>query len=89
MEVPRSSRDDVNDPVNSLPAISSLMTTVKNPATRKNTKITKPATAWSGDRVVFTLRPAEFNALAALLEKPPAPSDALRRLMAKKAPWEN
>ncbi len=40
------------------------------------------------DRRAFSLDQAQADALEALFTNPPAPVDALRQLMASKAPWE-
>jgi len=40
------------------------------------------------DQRVFHLDEAASEALARVLENPPAPVEALRRLMASRAPWE-
>lgn len=40
------------------------------------------------DQTFFTLDDAGFAEVMNLLENPPEPSDALRGLMATKAPWE-
>lgn len=40
------------------------------------------------DRTFFTLEPEAFERLTALLDNPPPPGDALRRLMRRKALWE-
>jgi uncharacterized protein (DUF1778 family) len=40
------------------------------------------------DQRVFHLDQAASEAFAQALEKPPAPVEALRTLMASKAPWE-
>ncbi len=40
------------------------------------------------DRSLFRLDPERFNAFQAALDAPAKPSEALRKLMATKAPWE-
>jgi uncharacterized protein (DUF1778 family) len=40
------------------------------------------------DQRVFHLDAKAGEALADILENPPAPADALRKLMASKSPWE-
>lgn len=40
------------------------------------------------DRTVFTLDAHAFAEFEAMLDAPPAPSDALRKLLSSKAPWE-
>ena len=40
------------------------------------------------DRTVFTLDEQAFEEFEALLDAPPAPTEALRKLLTSKAPWE-
>jgi uncharacterized protein (DUF1778 family) len=40
------------------------------------------------DRTFFHLDPEAFDRFSELLDNPPAPSHALRRLLLTKAPWE-
>lgn len=40
------------------------------------------------DRVDFALSPAAFDQFVALLDNPPPPNDALRRLLLRKPLWE-
>ena len=40
------------------------------------------------DRTLFRMAPAAFGRFTALLDAPPQPNAALRRLMNPKAPWE-
>ena len=40
------------------------------------------------DQVFFTLPGAAFDAFQTLLDRPPAPTEGLRRLLLTKAPWE-
>ena len=40
------------------------------------------------DQRLFTLEPPQWDAFMAALDNPPPPNDALKRLMAQKAPWE-
>jgi len=40
------------------------------------------------DRTVFTLDEQAFAEFEALLDAPPAPTEALRQLLLSKAPWE-
>ncbi|MGH6908208.1 MAG: DUF1778 domain-containing protein, partial [Aestuariivirga sp.] len=40
------------------------------------------------DKRIFNLDEASFDAFAAALDNPPAPSQKLKELMARKAPWE-
>ena len=40
------------------------------------------------DRTVFTLDEQAFAEFEAMLDAPPAPTDALRNLLTSKAPWE-
>jgi len=40
------------------------------------------------DRSLFRLNPERFDAFQAALDAPANPSEALRKLMATKAPWE-
>lgn len=39
------------------------------------------------DQRLFLAAPAAFDSLAALLDKPPRPSKALKKLLAAKTPW--
>lgn len=41
------------------------------------------------DQAVFTVNAGTFSKFKALLERPLPPTDKLRRLLKKKAPWEN
>jgi uncharacterized protein (DUF1778 family) len=40
------------------------------------------------DKRLFTLGAADYDAFVAALDKAPAPNAKLKRLMARKAPWE-
>lgn len=40
------------------------------------------------DRTFFALAPEAFDRFNALLDAPPAPTEALRQLLLRKAPWE-
>lgn len=40
------------------------------------------------DQTVFTLDGGKYDALLKILDKPPAPPDRLRRLLAAEPPWE-
>jgi uncharacterized protein (DUF1778 family) len=39
------------------------------------------------DQTVFHLEPAAFDAFVAMLDAPPAPNDALKKVMQTPAPW--
>lgn len=40
------------------------------------------------DQTLFVVDPDTFDRFQALLDTPPVPSDALRKMLTRKAPWE-
>ncbi len=40
------------------------------------------------DRVFFRLEPEAFDRFTAMLDEPPGPSDGLREVLQRRAPWE-
>ena len=41
------------------------------------------------DQRLFTLNAERFKAFMAVLDRPPAPNEKLKALLASKAPWES